>query len=75
MKCSNTLSSDEDLVVSQLDMNLIKAEHDSESETNLSYSHSENELTARNKEEDPLIISFPVTKTESVVSYVQNKGY
>jgi hypothetical protein len=70
LKCSNAHRFDEDIVVLQLDMNLIKAELDSESETDPSYSHNENELTARNKKEDPLIISFPVMKTENVVSCV-----
>jgi hypothetical protein len=49
---------------------VIKAELDSESETDPSYSHNENELIARNKKEEPLIISFPLMKTENVVSYI-----
>jgi hypothetical protein len=68
LTCSSTLRFDEDVVVLQLDV--IKAELDSESETDPSYSHNKNELIARNKKEDPLIISIPLIKTENVVSYI-----
>jgi hypothetical protein len=68
LTCSSTLRFDEDIVVLQLDV--IKAERDSESETDPSCFHNENELIARKKKEDPLIISFPLMKTENVVSYI-----
>jgi hypothetical protein len=55
---------------SQLDMNFIKAEPDSDCETYPSYCQSENELIGRSDEQDPLFISRPVMKTENEVSFM-----
>jgi hypothetical protein len=68
LTCNSTLRFDEDIFVLQVDV--IKAELDSEGETAPMYSHNENELIAWNIKEDAMIISFPLMKTKCGELYI-----
>lgn len=66
-----TVINDLTIVILQNCMVLLKVEPDLYSETYLKCSHSgTQDVTDMKEEEDPLLISFPVTKAEQEVSFV-----
>jgi hypothetical protein len=58
------------ILILQVITEFIKCEPNSYCETYVSPSHNENEMTGTKEEEDPLLLTFPLTQTENEVSYV-----
>jgi hypothetical protein len=56
------------ILILQVITDFIKSEPNSCCETRASPSHSENETTGAKEEEDPLLLTFPLTQTENEVS-------
>jgi hypothetical protein len=58
------------ILILQVITDFIKSEPISYCERYASPSNNENETTGAKEEEDPLLLTFPLTQTENEVSYV-----
>jgi len=58
------------ILILQVITDSIKSEPNSYCETYASPSHNENDTTGAKEEEDPLLLTFPLTQTENEVSYM-----
>jgi len=58
------------ILILQVITDFVKSEPNSYCETYASPSHNENEVTGAKEEEDPLLLTFPLTQTENEVSYM-----
>lgn len=58
------------ILILQVITDFIKSEPNSYCETYASPSHNENDTTGGKEEEDPLLLTFPLTQTENEVSYM-----
>ena len=58
------------ILILQVITDFIKSEPISYCETYASPSRNENDTTGAKEEEDPLLLTFPLTQTENEVSYV-----
>jgi hypothetical protein len=58
------------ILILQVVTDFIKSEPYSYCETHASPSRNENETTGAKEEEDPLLLTFPLTQTENEVSYM-----
>lgn len=56
------------ILILQVITDIIKSESNSYCETYASPSHNENDMTGAKEEEDPLLLTFPLTQTENEVS-------
>lgn len=58
------------ILILQVITDFVKSEPNSHCETYASPSHNENDTTGAKEEEDPLLLTFPLTQTENEVSYM-----
>jgi hypothetical protein len=58
------------ILILQVITDFVKSEPNSYCETYASPSRNENEVTGAKEEEDPLLLTFPLTQTENEVSYM-----